>query len=96
MTWGAQPKSAALWVKPLSDGSRVVAVLNLAEKEADLYVRWSDVGIPAGTASVRDLWAHRDLPPHTDTGRNFNERLVVKVPAHGVALLRVKPTSGGR
>lgn len=34
---------------PLADGSRAGAVLNLSEKEADLYVRWSDIG--AGPAS---------------------------------------------
>ncbi|MEO8501079.1 MAG: glycoside hydrolase family 27 protein [Vicinamibacteria bacterium] len=85
-----------VWVKPLADGSRAIAVLNLAEKEAELYVRWSDIGISPGRATVRDLWAHRDLEAHTDTGRNFDERLVVKVPAHGVALLRVKPIVAGR
>jgi alpha-galactosidase len=80
---------AQVWVKPLSDGSRAVAVLNLAEKEADLYLRWSDIGLAEGAASVRDLWSHQDQPVHTDTGR-FEERLKLKVPGHGVALVRVK------
>ena len=79
-----------VWVKPLADGSRAVALLNLADKPADVYLRWADVGLPPGAATVRDLWAHRDLPTHTDTGRNFDERLSVNVPAHGVALLRLK------
>lgn len=81
---------AQVWVKPLADGSRAVAVLNLSETAANLYVRWSDVGLPPGPASVRDLWARRDLPVHTDTGRDFNERLPVTVPGHGVALLRLR------
>ena len=81
---------AQVWVKPLTDGSRAVAVLNLAEKEADLYLRWSDIGLPLGAASVRDLWAHLDLPAHTDNGKHFDERLKLKVPGHGVAMLRVK------
>lgn len=80
---------AQVWVKPLADGSRAVAVLNLADKEADLYVRWSDIGLPPGPATIRDLWGHRDLPVHTDTGRHFDERLKLTVSAHGVALLRL-------
>jgi alpha-galactosidase len=82
---------AQVWMKPLADGSRAVAVLNLAAKDADLYVRWSDIGLPPGTAAVRDLWAHADLGPHTDSGRNFDERLKLKVPAHGVVMLRIGP-----
>ena len=83
---------AQVWMKLLADGSRAVAVLNLASKEADLYVRWSDIGLPLGTtAEVRDLWAHRNLGPHTDTGKHFDERLKVHVAPHGVALLRIVP-----
>jgi len=81
---------AQVWVKPLADGSRAVAVLNLSEKEADLYLRWSDIGLPPGAASVRDLWAHLDVPAHADNGKHFDERLKLKVPGHGVAMLRVK------
>jgi alpha-galactosidase len=87
---------AQVWVKPLADGSRAVAVLNLADRDADLYVRWADVGLPPGAATVRDLWAHRDLPVHTDTGKHFDERLPLKVPAHGVVLLRVKSAANPR
>ena len=65
-------------------------MLNLTEREADLYVRWADIGLPSGAATVRDLWTHTDLPVHTDTGKSDGERLKVKVPAHGVAMLRVK------
>lgn len=81
---------AQVWAKPLADGSKAVAVLNLTEREADLYVRWADIGLPSGAATVRDLWTHTDLPVHTDTGKSDGERLKVKVPAHGVAMLRVK------
>lgn len=30
---------------------------------------------------------------HTDTGKSDKERLTLKVPAHGVAMLRIKPVS---
>jgi alpha-galactosidase len=79
-----------VWMKPLADGSKAVALLNLSEKELDLYVRWAQIGIPAGPAAVRDLWAHKDLGPHTDTGARYDERFHVKVPAHGVAMVRIK------
>jgi alpha-galactosidase len=80
-----------VWMKPLADGSRAVALLNLTEKELELYVRWSQIGIPAGPARVRDLWAHRDLGVHTDLGTHFDQRFVTSVPAHGVVLVRIQP-----
>lgn len=80
-----------IWMKPLADGARAVALLNLTEKETDVPVRWADVGLPPGAASVRNLWTHTDLPAHTDTGTHYNERLTMKVPAHGVVLLRLMP-----
>lgn len=80
-----------VWMKPLADGSKAVAFLNMTGRELDLYVRWSQIGIPAGPARVRDLWAHKDLDVHTDTGKTFGERFEVKVPAHGVVLVRIRP-----
>lgn len=80
-----------VWVKPLADGSKAVAFLNLSAKELELYVRWGQIGLPPGPALVRDLWAHQDLGLHTDTGKDFKERFQVKVPAHGVILVRVRP-----
>ena len=88
--WLDRGSGTQIWVKPLADGSRAVAVLNLNEREANVAVGWADVGLPAGAATIRDLWAHADLPAHTDTGKHTNERLSVKVPAHGVALLKLK------
>ena len=88
--WLDRGSGTQIWVKPLADGSRAVAVLNLNEREANVAVGWADVGLPAGAATIRDLWAHADLPAHTDTGKHTNERLSVKVPAHGVAMLKLK------
>ncbi len=84
-----------VWLKPMADGSKVVALLNYAAKELDLYVRWAQIGIPAGPAEVRDLWAHADLGVHVDTGRDFKERFSAKVPPHGVVLVRIKPVKAG-
>lgn len=80
-----------VWMKPLADGSKAVAFVNYTPRELSQYVRWSQIGLPPGPASVRDLWAHEDLGLHTDTGKNFGERFEVKVPAHGVVLVRIRP-----
>jgi alpha-galactosidase len=80
-----------VWMKPLADGSKAVAFLNLTNRELAQYVRWSQIGIPAGPAKVRDLWAHEDKGIHTDTGTKYDERLEVKVPAHGVVMVRIWP-----
>jgi alpha-galactosidase len=80
-----------VWMKPLADGSKAVAFVNYAERELAQYVRWAQIGLPPGPARVRDLWAHADRGVHSDTGKHFNERFEVKVPAHGVVMVRVRP-----
>jgi alpha-galactosidase len=79
-----------VWTKPLADGSTAVAVFNQRADSANAYVRWSDVGLQAGAASVRDLWAHRDLGVHTDSGF-YADRLATRLPGHGVVMLRITP-----
>jgi alpha-galactosidase len=80
-----------VWMKPLADGSRAVALLNLSEEELELYVRWSSLELPPGAAEVRDLWTHQSLGLHTDKGKHYDERFRAKVPPHGVVMLRVRP-----
>ena len=78
-----------VWMKPLADGSRAVAFLNYAAKEQELYVRWAQIGLAAGPAKVRDLWAHEDLGVHSDLGTHHDQRFKAVVPAHGVRLFRI-------
>jgi alpha-galactosidase len=80
-----------VWMKPLADGSTAVAFVNYTKGELDQYVRWAQIGLPPGPAKVRDLWAHQDLGVHTDTGKHYDERFKVKVPAHGVVMVRIWP-----
>ncbi len=80
-----------VWMKPLADGSKAVAFVNYTDRELAQYVRWSQIGIPAGPAKVRDLWAHADKGVHTDTGGKYDERFEVKIPAHGVVMVRISP-----
>jgi alpha-galactosidase len=69
-------------MKPLRGGSRAVALVNRTEAPAEIGVDWSAVGLRAGAAVVRDLWAHRDL------GR-FTGRYAATVPSHGVVMVRI-------
>jgi alpha-galactosidase len=74
-----------VWSKQLSDGGRAVALLNRGATAAKISVAWSDVGYPdALTASVRDLWAAKDLPKQRGS-------YAAEVPSHGVVMVTVKP-----
>jgi alpha-galactosidase len=85
-----------VWMKPLADGSKAVAFVNYTGRELAQYVRWSQIGLPAGPAKVRDLWAHADMGVHSDTGQRYDERFEVKVPSHGVVMVRIRPGDTGR
>jgi alpha-galactosidase len=74
--------SEQVWVKPLSDGSRAVVLLNTSSRPAHLSVQVRRLGlVPEPVYVVRDLWLHRTS---ISTGE-----LASKVPAHGVAMFRV-------
>jgi len=74
-----------IWSKPLQDGSRAVLVLNRGEGETEASVPWTVLGYPGHlSASVRDLWAHKDLG-------KFTGRFSAKVAAHDVVVAIVKP-----
>jgi alpha-galactosidase len=76
--------SLQVWSKTLvGNDVRAVALLNRGTTSASITVRWSDLGLPAGGATVRDLWAHADLG---DFAASYT---AAGVPAHGVAMLRV-------
>ena len=69
------------WVKPLSDGSVAVGVVNLDTEPATATVKASDLKL-AGVKSARDLWAHKEV--------NFkNGEYSATVPAHGILMLKV-------
>lgn len=46
--------------KPLSDGTTAVLLINTANKNADVKVRWAQIGLQ-GSQEVRDLWKRKDL-----------------------------------
>ena len=74
-----------VWAKQLSDGGRAVALLNRGKAPAQVSVSWGDIGYPAHlSASVRDLWAKKDLGRHAGS-------FSANVPGHGVVLIKVEP-----
>ncbi len=74
-----------VFAKPLADGDRGVALLNRGPERAEIVVAWQeDLGLGPSVATVRDLWAHRDLGAATD-------RFATTVGSHEAVVLRVTP-----
>jgi alpha-galactosidase len=78
----AQEGPLEVWVKPLSDGSKAVGLFNRGESLMPVTAYFRDIGV-GEAASVRDLWAKRDLGVVRD-------HFTAEVPKHGVALVKVK------
>ena len=72
-----------VWARPLANGAQAVALVNLSDDAATVSVQWKDLGLK-GPLHVRDLWAHTDRGTQAD---GFSS----KIPAHGVALIKVAP-----
>jgi len=73
-----------VWSKRLSGKDTfAVALLNRTDAPADITVTWSALGLPSGSAGVRDLWAKQDR------GSFPNQYTATQVPSHGVALLKI-------
>ncbi len=73
-----------IWIKPLSDGAKAVAMFNyVTDDEAEpLTLQFKDVGFD-GPVHVRDLWAHRDLGI-------LDKSYTVTIPEGGVVMLRLR------
>jgi alpha-galactosidase len=73
-----------VWSKDLSvANTRAVALFNRGSGNASITVRWSEIGLPSGAASVRDLWSHMDLGSFTDSYTAEN------VAGHSVVMLKI-------
>jgi alpha-galactosidase len=79
--------SIQLWVRPLADGSRAVAVLNQATRPGAISFSGHSIGLAGQRFTVREIWQHRTL--RTGTMR-------FQVPATSALLLRVTPVSAKR
>jgi alpha-galactosidase len=82
-------KSADLevWAKQLSDGSRAVVLLNRSSAEQEISTNWEELGYPNYlSASVRDLWEHKELGA-------FTGKFTARVARHAVVMVVVKPAA---
>jgi alpha-galactosidase len=71
-----------VWVKPLSDGSRAVALLNRGSSATFITTSAQAVGLPAASSyTLRNLWTHKT----SSTGGTIS----AEVPGDGTVLLRV-------
>ena len=79
---GPDGATLEVWKRPLAKGV-AVGLFNRGPENAQMTVKWSEVGVSAENPKVRDLWAHRDVP-------NAGTEYTVNVPSHGVVMLRVE------
>ena len=73
-----------VWSKEMSgSNTRAVALFNRGSASASITVQWSQIGLSAGAATVRDLWAAKELGSFTGSYTASN------VPSHSVVLLKI-------
>ncbi len=72
-----------VWSRPLADpNARAVALFNPTDAPATIVVHWNEIGLPPGSAAVRDLWAHADRGVAAD-------EFTAIVEPHGTVLLKM-------
>jgi hypothetical protein len=78
-----------VWAKLLmGSGNLAVLLVNRTNASAPITVHWSELGLdPSVPVTVRDLWAHKDLGP-------FTESYTATVPAGDLVMLTVKGKQG--
>jgi alpha-galactosidase len=70
------------WVKPLSDGSVAVGVVNFGSSAVQATVSADDLQLTGKVKTARDLWTHK--------GVKFTDgKYSASVPSHGVLMLKV-------
>ncbi len=71
-----------IWARELTSGEQAIAIFNRSVQSAEITVSWADLRMKT-PASVRDLWAHREI-------RVQGPILTANVPGHGVILWRIQ------
>jgi alpha-galactosidase len=77
-----------IWVKPLGTDftTKAVGLFNTNGSTTTITVNWTNIGLFAGSATVRDLWASANLG-------SFNNSFTTNVPAHGIVVVKVVGTA---
>ncbi len=73
-----------IWAKPLGTdfNTKAVALFNQVSFPSSVTLNWTNIGLQAGSATVRDLLAHADLG-------TFTNSFSTNVPGYGVVMLKV-------
>src|SRR5262245_45146697 len=79
----SQSGEQEIWTRQLAGGDVAVAMFNRGAAPASMTVQWTQIGVTRKPSRVRDVWAHSDV------GVGASEYSTT-VPAHGVAMLRVR------
>uniref|UniRef100_A0A7S4IS01 Alpha-galactosidase n=1 Tax=Vannella robusta TaxID=1487602 RepID=A0A7S4IS01_9EUKA len=75
-----------VWAGPLTNGNVAAILFNRGRSAANITMEWDDLNIiPSVTASVRDLWAHKDLG-------TFSRSYTGLVESHGVLMFKIIPS----
>jgi alpha-galactosidase len=74
-----------IWSKPLSDGSKAVALFNRGELETPITLKMSDVSLETAV-KLHDVWGDKDITV-------LNGTYTAVVPKHGVVFLRIRNNS---
>jgi len=75
---------AEVWAGKLESGAYAVGLFNRALVDQEITVDWQTLGFSAPVANLRDLWAHKDLGPFTNS-------FTASVGAQGIIFLTVTP-----
>lgn len=78
----AQEGPFEVWMKPMADGSKVVALFNRQRTAEQITANFAQIGIHSD-ATVRDLWLKKDVG-------TFKGSYSAYVPPHGVVLVRIR------
>jgi len=65
--------------------TKAVVLFNRLGPATNITVNWTNLGLQAGSATVRDLWAHADLG-------TFTNSFTATIPSHGVGMYKIVGT----
>ena len=71
-----------VYIRPLDDGTKAVALYNIGHEPAKVTAKWSDLKV-SGQHEVRDLWRQKELG-------KFGDEFSMTVAPHGAELVKIK------
>ncbi len=60
-----------VWIKPMSNGDRAVALLNRGDAPATISATMREIGLSGGRHVARDLWAHTERTTDGEVGASL-------------------------